>query len=287
MGRTLAFNSRVGVTLALAVLLKTFCFSQGNVYSQEAPKRTVEITYNFTVSDIPQQVQRIRIWVPQPLTDEHQKLIDVNVAGDRPYRLVEESRFGNRFLLLDLNDTNSAGTSEIAFSMKFRVTRCAIRPSSEHPALAAAAKEEPALYLASNRMIPIDGKIAEEAKQVAGHVQDPLRQARLIYDHIVDTVRYDKTGTGWGRGDAVYACDVRKGNCTDFHSLFIGQARALGIPARFIMGLPLPEDKTEGAIAGYHCWGEFYLHQKGWCPVDASEAYKFPQKREQFFCGLD
>jgi len=283
MGRTLAFNLRIAAILSAVLLL----ISQNMLLAQALPKRTVEITYNFTVNDIPQRAQDIRIWVPQPPSNEHQKLIDMNVAGSRSYRLVEESRFGNRFLLFDLNDINSANSSGIDFSIRFCVTRYAILPLSERPALAATAQDEPKLYLASNRLIPIDGKIAEEAKQVAGHAQDPLRQARLLYDHIVDTVRYDKTGSGWGRGDAVYACDVRRGNCTDFHSLFIGQARALGIPARFIMGLPLPEDKTEGIITGYHCWGEFYLQEKGWCPIDASEANKFPQKKEQFFCGLD
>jgi transglutaminase-like putative cysteine protease len=44
-------------------------------------------------------------------------------------------------------------------------------------------------------------------------------------------MRYDKTGTGWGRGDVLYACDAKKGNCTDFHSLFIAMARSQGIPA--------------------------------------------------------
>ncbi len=98
---------------------------------------------------------------------------------------------------------------------------------------------------------------------------------------------YDKSGVGWGRGDAVYACEVRKGNCTDFHSLFIGQARALKIPARFIMGLPLPPDKKKGKIDGYHCWSEFYIPDKGWLPIDASEASRFPEKKELLFGGLD
>ena len=70
---------------------------------------------------------------------------------------------------------------------------------------------------------------------------------------------------------------------TDFHSLFIAQTRSLNIPARFIMGLPLPEKKKEGLIAGYHCWAEFYLPQKGWQPIDASEANKFPEKKDEFF----
>jgi len=45
--------------------------------------------------------------------------------------------------------------------------------------------------------------------------------------------------------------------------------------------------KAEGEIPGYHCWAEFYLADVGWVPVDASEAHKFPAKREAFFGGLD
>jgi len=136
-------------------------------------------------------------------------------------------------------------------------------------------------------VLGLAGKIAEEARSTAGNTWKPLQQSRLLYDHIVSSISYDKSGTGWGRGDALYACNIRKGNCTDFHSLFIAQARALGVPARFIMGLPLPENKTEGTIAGYHCWAEFFLSDKGWIPIDASEASKFPEKKEQFFGGLD
>ena len=129
--------------------------------------------------------------------------------------------------------------------------------------------------------------ILEEAIRIAGTESEPLVRARLIYDHIVKTVSYDKTGSGWGRGDALYACDIRKGNCTDFHSLLIGQMRALKIPARFIMGFSLPCDRTEGGITGYHCWAEFYIEGKGWLPVDASDASKHPDKKERFFAGLD
>jgi transglutaminase-like putative cysteine protease len=111
--------------------------------------------------------------------------------------------------------------------------------------------------------------------------------ARAIYNHIVATVKYDKTGKGWGRGDIYYACDARRGNCTDFHAIFIGYARAMGIPARFAIGFPLPGDRGAGQIAGYHCWAEFYAQGIGWVPVDASEAAKNPGKREYFFGAHD
>ena len=101
------------------------------------------------------------------------------------------------------------------------------------------------------------------------------------------TVKYDKTGKGWGRGDIYYACEARRGNCTDFHAIFIGYARAMGIPARFAIGFPLPADRGAGQIAGYHCWAEFYAKGIGWVPVDASEAAKNPAKREYFFGAHD
>ena len=179
-----------------------------------------------------------------------------------------------------------ADTGKVEVTIKFLITRYAISPLQKK--ISGEQDSNKLLRnLASDRLIPIDGKVAEEAFLVAGHVPTLLKKSRLLYEHIVNTVVYDKSGAGWGRGDAVYTCDIRKGNCTDFHSLFIGQSRALGIPARFIMGLPLPINKTKGTIPGYHCWAEFYLSQKGWLPIDASEASRFPEKKEMFFGSLD
>lgn len=53
------------------------------------------------------------------------------------------------------------------------------------------------------------------------------------------------------------------------------------------IGFPLPENKSEGDISGYHCWAEFYLDGVGWIPVDASEAWKNPAKRDYFFGAHD
>jgi transglutaminase-like putative cysteine protease len=60
-------------------------------------------------------------------------------------------------------------------------------------------------------------------------------------------------------------------------------ARSVGIPARFAIGLPLPAARGSGEIAGYHCWAELYVRDRGWVPVDASEASKDPTKHAYFF----
>jgi transglutaminase-like putative cysteine protease len=49
----------------------------------------------------------------------------------------------------------------------------------------------------------------------------------------------------------------------------------------------LPDARGAGDIAGYHCWARFWMDGLGWLPVDASEAWKHPEKRERFFGGHD
>jgi transglutaminase-like putative cysteine protease len=136
-------------------------------------------------------------------------------------------------------------------------------------------------------LIPTDGKIKELAIEVTGSQSGSVAKAKAAYDYLFTNMRYDKTGTGWGRGDAVWACDAKHGNCTDFHSPFIGMLRVDGIPARFDIGFPLPEDKNKGDIAGYHCWAEFYASKTGWIPVDISEAWKAKEKEDYFFGSVD
>ncbi len=63
--------------------------------------------------------------------------------------------------------------------------------------------------------------------------------------------------------------------------------RAEGIPARFDIGFPLPENKDKGDIAGYHCWAEFFAPKIGWIPADISEAWKAKQKEDYFFGSVD
>ena len=132
-------------------------------------------------------------------------------------------------------------------------------------------------------MVPLDGPIRALAVEATRRSQTDAEKARAIYDRVTGMMRYDKSGTGWGRGDAIFACDAKRGNCTDFHALVIGMARSIGIPARFAIGLPLPAARGSGEIAGYHCWAELYVQGRGWVPVDASEASKNPDRREYFF----
>jgi transglutaminase-like putative cysteine protease len=118
-------------------------------------------------------------------------------------------------------------------------------------------------FLQTDQRVLLQGIIAELSAQETRGIQDPLAKARAIYDYVIATMRYDKSGTGWGNGDAVWACTAKRGNCTDFHSLFIGMMRAAGIPARFEIGFPLPTDQRAGTVPGFSCQMLFLRHGPG------------------------
>jgi transglutaminase-like putative cysteine protease len=141
--------------------------------------------------------------------------------------------------------------------------------------------------LEADEKVPTSGEIEKIADQViAASEKNSVKTARRIYDHLLETMEYKKAGTGWGRGDTMWACENKFGNCTDFHSVFMSLGRVRGIPVRFSMGLPVPPERGEGTIGGYHCWAEFYVPEIGWVPVDISEADKHPKMAEYYFGAL-
>lgn len=251
--------------------------------ASEGSSRTFRFQYEVTVRDIPAGAQRVSVWVPVPKTDRHQFVRDLKIECPFPYRVEKESEYGNSILHLEAKKPLPQD-----FSIHFTAVVERRAYTSLQGGTDAEAETKPSdRDLRADRLVPLDGVIAKTADEVTKGSATTLEQVRAIYDYVTNQLKYDKSGDGWGRGDALYACDVRRGNCTDFHSLIIGMARSKSIPARFVIGFPLPEDRKEGEIPGYHCWAELYVEGIGWLPVDSSEASKHPEKREALFGGLD
>lgn len=247
--------------------------------------RTFRFQYGFTVKNLPAR-KIVRIWIPAAQSDDFQTVRIVSAKGDLPLKQMRESKYGNE---LYFAETKNASAGDLHFDIEYevkRVERIALRtaPPVSHASLNSKEREQ---GLRPDALVPVTGVPAQLAAKVTQEKIDPLEKARAIYDYVFTTMKYDKTGTGWGHGDALYACDARKGNCTDFHSLFIAMARSQGIPARFEIGFPLPPDKHSSEIAGYHCWSDFYIDGRGWIPVDISEAWKHPEKHDYFFGSHD
>jgi transglutaminase-like putative cysteine protease len=234
----------------------------------------VVLTYQAAVRDIPEGTEVLDLWLPVPQDDENQTIHRLTIDAPDAVSLSRESMFGNRMLHLRRNRPGP----EVVVTLTIVATRTE-NPGRTVPPTPA----ERSLLMAAEPLVPLDGPIRQRAVAATEGLEDEVARARAIYDSVLGSMTYDKSGSGWGRGDARFACEVGKGNCTDFHALLIGMARASGIPAQFAIGLSLPPEKREGAISGYHCWAELYVEDAGWVPVDASEADKNPSRRDYFF----
>jgi transglutaminase-like putative cysteine protease len=286
------------LVLSCIVLIAAVAVLSAHAYRDSAdnsamgiPSRTFEFTYQVYVPANPDASGGAHLWIPLPQTDGYQEIRDLRIESPARYGKGHELEYGNSFAEFAPTPQQSAAGFDVTLS--FLAVRSEhkvnlVNSSAAKPADAHTIPErELQRYLQPDKLVPLNGTIAELAAEHTAGDTDTLTKARHIYDYVVATMRYDKSGEGWGRGDAIWACTSKRGNCTDFHSLFIGMMRSKGIPARFEIGFPLPEGKNAGDIPGYHCWAEFYLESVGWVPVDASEAWKNPGKRDYFFGAHD
>ncbi len=275
---------RILAGIAAAVL----AFALDHPSGVEPRTRAFHLEYKTVVKGIPPAAKHVSVWVPVPHDDPYQQIANLQIESPFPYHIASGS-FGNTILYIGINNPKE---SAFAVTVSFDAVRKEHIQARLYDAPRLAQDERPqelGQYLKPDRLVPIDGQIRTWAREVVqkANAHTDLEMARAIYDHVVSTVKYDKSGKGWGRGDIYFACEERRGNCTDFHAMFIGYCRSIGIPARFAIGFPLPSARGEGTIAGYHCWAEFYAKGIGWVPVDASEAAKNPSKRGYFFGAHD
>ncbi len=227
-------------------------------------------TYRFT---LPQLDGPAKIWLPLAQSDARQTVSVTSIRTPVPYRTLEEQEYGNKVLYLMARPEHGGDTIEIRYH---------VRRVETSPYDAAESAEALAGYLKPKRLVPINDTFLSLARKLTEGRNSDLMRARELYNHVVEGVRYARYGEGWGRGDAVYACNAGSGNCTDFHSYFIALARAAGIPARFRMGAAIPSERDDGGIDGYHCWAEFHAEGQWW-PVDISEANKYTRLADYYF----
>lgn len=274
-------------TVCFACLLSLWVVPSGN--AAQPATRSFELTYETVVQEIPPDAKKVEIWLPYPTSTDYQTVEEVSVEAPGTVQKTHDPEYGNSILYVSVTDFEGP---TLPLSMKFRVQRKERLQYDFKTALKEGRStngtipEDAKRWLEPDRLVPIDGRIKELADEVTAGAETDLQKMAAIYDYVTSTMTYEKKGTGWGRGDIYYACDKKRGNCTDFHALFTGLGRAVGIPTKFVIGFPIPEDRPEGQVAGYHCWAEFFIPEYGWIPVDASEANKHPDKKDYFFGGL-
>lgn len=248
--------------------------------------RRFQFRYTATITQIPSEAHALRLWVPLAATRDNQRIRARSIRSQIPYELHHEPVFGNELAYWRIATAlPSSFEIEVDYDVEVRGGG-RISPGNALASAAFASEQERALALRDEPLMVVNDSVRRLADEATAGQTTDLGRIRAIYDHVIRSVAYDKTTPGWGKGDTMRACLIGKGNCTDFHSLFISMSRSVGIPARFVIGAPIPEGPG-GAIGGYHCWAEFYQPEYGWVPVDASEAWKHPERKEYYFGSAD
>ena len=245
--------------------------------------RAFKFTYGAVLQNI-KPGKRVKVWLPVAPTNHDQdvKLLQVDVGGE--YQETLEKRYGNKLIFFEaVADDKGEVPIEAVYLVKRReLTKANLE----------AVDETRATDLEENKMVPTSDQLRDRVLAAAGATvsalpASTLEKARTLYEGVDNHMKYNKPADikGWGKGDAVWACDSQFGNCTDFHSLFISSARNLKIPSRFEIGFPISTGATEGPVGGYHCWAKFSADGK-WMPVDISEADKHQELKDYYFGNL-
>lgn len=245
--------------------------------SNSAASRSFAIDYNFQITDLPADAN-LKVWCPVPTNTPHQK-IELSATSD--WKLGREPKYGNQIAFAQ---RTTSGKPQ-PFQLQYKVVRSEALVPEPNPKQLSDRSEDRSVWLKANSLVPLTGthlRLLSEMKPAS----DSFEESRQLYDLVLNHVDYRKDQPGWGRGDAVWVCDSKFGNCTDFHSLFISLSRVRRVPAKFEIGFSIPTNGTGGDLTGYHCWAWFHDDQRGWVPVDISEADKHPEKAEYFFGNL-
>jgi transglutaminase-like putative cysteine protease len=149
-------------------------------------------------------------------------------------------------------------------------------------------KERPAdlnQFLQPTKLVPTDGIVKAKATEITKGANTDVQKAQAIYQWVVNnTFRNPKT-RGCGVGDIRFMLESGDlgGKCADLNALYVGLARAAGLPARDVYGIRVAKSElgykslgasSEKVTKSQHCRAQVYLAHYGWVPVDPADVRK-------------
>lgn len=239
----------------------------------------------ITKIEIDKPQGKMQAWIPLPSVNEAEwfrsgeSKWNSNAAS---VTRVKDPKYGAEMLHAVWKDGESTPAIEVTsrVSMRDRAVDLS-KPGNAKPLSDAERK----LNLAGTSLIPVDGIVKQTSdKIVAGKTSD-IEKARAIYNWVVENTARNASTRGCGTGDI--ASMLKTGNltgkCADLNALYVGLARAAGIPARDVYGLRVAPSQfgyrslgagSANVTKAQHCRAEVYLTGFGWVPVDPADVRK-------------
>ena len=243
-------------------------------------------SYRLTYQvDLPEQGKKARLWLPLPdTTDTQHQFSQGSVWSGN----VQEAGFrilGEAALPVFYAEWRDSGPRSVTVSSVVKTTDRFTDMCEYSGSATETIPAEMKRFLKPTRHIPLDGIVRKTALSIikAANARSPKKKARTIYDWVVDNTHLDQATRGSGRGDIKFMLETGNlgGKCADLNALFVGLARAAGVPARHQYGIRIDESAAFKSLGKFgdvskaqHCRAEFYLAGLGWVPVDPADVRK-------------
>ena len=226
----------------------------------------------------------VRVWVPVPLlnnTDYFKRQGDSWTGNFKAARSVQVDRYGTGLVFAEWQPTEKAPSLEIKSNFMTRDRQVDLNKKPD-----ASIQEDKAVldyFKKPSKLIKTDGIVADTARGITQGKKSDVDKARAIYAWIVDNTFRDPKVRGCGIGDisTMLETGYLGGKCADLNALYVGLARAAGLPARDVYGVRCAASsefkslgKADDITGAQHCRAEVYLTGYGWVPVDPADVRK-------------
>ena len=217
----------------------------------------------------------LRIWIPLPIVTGPQQSVTINAISHPEYLKVPPGGEDLGLAYMEVPLANLTGNLNI--SVEFTFTHYEQHFTID-PAMIGTYDKTDSDYIKYTRSYgneTITPEIRETALRVIGGETNPYLAAKKLYDYVIANITYSlPPATLWPYGTpaSIYVHTNRFGDCGCQSMYFTALCRSVGIPARTTGGKQMFKQMVTPGDYSDHFWGEFYLPNYGWIPVDTSVA---------------
>lgn len=275
---------KFGSTVSIAAASGSFARVAAAQHKPFAPQpgawRTFEVT---TKVEILRPAGATRVWLPLPAVDsDYQRSLESQwTAPDAMTNVVEDSKYGAKILVLEFPEGVAKPTAELVSRVQTRDRAADWNRKPAQAESAASLKK----WLEPTELMPTDGIVRSTAEEAIKGKRTDREKAQAIYDWVVANTYRETSTRGCGVGDikAMLETGNLGGKCADLNALFVGLARAVGIPARDVYGVRLAPSafgykalsaNSANITRAQHCRAEVYLAGSGWTAMDPADVSK-------------
>jgi transglutaminase-like putative cysteine protease len=275
---------KAGALAPAAAALPKLSFAQQLPFNprQAEAWRTFEVTTRVEIL-FPEGATRV--WLPVPSVDSvYQKTIDNAWSGNAATaQILHDGKYGAGLFYAEWPSAVKNPVVELysRFATRDHAVDLSSAPSPDRRLSA----QEREFYTESTEHMPTDGIVKKTAEEITRGAKSDYQKAKAIYEWIVDNTFRDPQTRGCGVGDIKTMLETGNlgGKCADINALYVGLARATGLPARDVYGVRVAKSQfgyrslgagTANITRAQHCRAEVYLTGFGWVPVDPADVRK-------------